>query len=334
MKNLKFKRTLGLFIWMFIILFFFNTTFTWINYYQFKTNSEQHQLEQSTLIADDLKNRYESLSTFLNGINPYISDTVEKSLYSIEEEINNNGRKIDNSILESLRQEYSLTNIYVLDEHGIVTYATDAKEVGKYSREFYSNEDRKRWESEFKKIIKTQDVYIEDKFYRSEIHPYRYHKWGYKGIGYIEGLGYVVLEVGLQVIDIKDKTITPLVDQVIDLDTISKNVISLDLVNLPPNQLTSNKFKESQIIDENGIITTKLNMKGIDGSDMQAIIKTKFSSTNDDVKDAFKNALIWTIFYAIFSSLMCLLLYYRFSIPVQYVDEDVINKRIQELDEL
>lgn len=333
MKNLRFKKTLGLFIWMFIILFFFNTTFTWINFYEFKSNSERHQEEQSVLIASDIKNRYESVSTFVNAMDPFISDTIEKSLYSIERDLEANGRQINNDILVSLRKEYNLTNIYVLNEEGVVTHATDQREVGKYSREFYNEADKEKWEQTFKKIVETKGIYVEDKFYRSEINPYRYHKWGYKGVGYIDGFGFVVLEVGLQVMDIKDESISPLVDQVVDLEKISKNITKLELINLPPTK-SREDFKEKQYRTKNGDVITVINLKGLDNSDMQAIITTEFPIMKDNIEDSFNNASIWTAFYALFSFLMCLLFYYRFSIPSQNSHEDAIAQSIHNLDEM
>ncbi|AEO93473.1 gp214 [Bacillus phage G] len=333
MRNLKFKKTLSLFIWSFIILFFFSTTFTWINFYQFKSNSDKHQEEMSYLIASDIKNRYESISSFIETMEPYISETVEKSLYSIEREINANNMQLDNNVLKSLKKEYNLTNIYVLDKNGIVQYSTDEKEIGKLAREFYKKEDKQRWETAFKKIVETKEVYIEDKFYRSEIYPHRYHKWGYKGIGYIDNVGLVVLEVGLQVLDIKDDSITPLVNQVVELKNINKNIVSLDFINLPPTKLTKN-YKEEQIKNKDGSITTKINIKGLDNATVQAKVVSRFDSTLDSVQDAFVNAIIWTFFYAIFSFTLCLLLYYRFTIPIKIINENIIKDSINELNEL
>lgn len=332
-KTKKRKKTLNLFIWMFITLFLFNTIFTWINFYQFKTNSENHQNDMSLAISSDIKNRYESVSSFIETMDPYISQTVEKSLYSIEREINANNRKIDNDVLESLQAEYNLTNIYVLDKDGIVQYSTDKREIGKYSREFYNETDKKKWETAFKRIVTTEEVYIEDKFYRSEMNPYRYHKWGYKGIGYVDGLGLVVLEVGIQVLDIKNDSITPLVNQVIDLDKVNENIISIEFKNLPPTE-SKKAYKEEQYVDENNNIITKINALGLDDADVQITVITNFKSTQNNIDNAFENALIWTIFYIICSFLLCFLLYYRFSLPMKYVRYEELEEKINQLNEL
>lgn len=328
MINAKFKKTLNLFIWMFIILFLLSTSFTWINFYQFKSDSEKYQNEMSMLIASDIKNRYESTSVFINSINPFISETIEKSLYSIERELNINNKHVDNRVLESLKKQYNLTNIYVLNEKGIVTYATDPKEIGKYTREFSNKQDKLRWEKSFKRIVKTKEVYVEDNFYRSEIYPHRYHKWGYKGIGYIDNIGLVVLEVGIQVMDIKDESVSSLIKQVVDMNKINKNIISLELINLPPSQNKLNNKKE-QIRKDNGDIVTIIKAKAIDNADIQIKVITHFSTSENNVNAAFNNALIWTIFYAIFSFLVCLLFYYRFSLPLQYIDREVVEESIK-----
>ena len=141
------------------------------------------------------------------------------------------------------------------------------------------------------------------------------------------------MEIGIKVIDIKEKSISTMVDQIVNLDKVSPSIVSIDIINLPPTQLHANLVDEQYF--ENGKVITKTKLSTtLDNSDAQLIITTEFPVLKEEINNALINAIVWTIFYVFFSSTICLLFYYRFSLPKFNYQEDIKRKIEQNLNNL
>lgn len=324
-------KTLRFFLWSFVLICLFSLSVIWLNYFQFKNTSEENSYKLSKLIAVDIKTRYESMNKFVNAVDPFVTETMKSILTSMEVKIKEMGT-IDNFSLNELKKQYNITNIYVINEKGIIQYSTDPREIGLDTKNLYKDRSDMDWDKIFKQVQQNKEIFI-DRFSKSELYPYDFTKWAYKGIGYIDNLGLVVLEISISLEDIKEESVVDLMGSFKDLDKINENIVDLSFKNIPPNKSNEkNYFKESQVKKGNKIYT-KINAKNLTKDTTQIIIVTKFDSIEQDIKNAFYNSLIASIFIVFFTIIISILFYHRFSIPINYQYKEMIEKVIKELNE-
>jgi hypothetical protein len=325
------KKTVSLFIVVFIASFLLMTGFSWVNYFNFKNNTQDNEMALSMLIANDVKTRYEATNGFIKAMDPFITETMKKTLNSMEIAIKDD-KQVSDASLKELRDQYNVTNIYIINEDGTVKYSTNPKEVGSNTKDLYKDRTDMNWETIFNNVLKNKDIYI-DKFSKSEFHPYRFTKWGYKGIGYVDGLGIVVLEIGIEVGDIKEENVANLVSAVKNLDRQNPNVVSVELINSAPSDQNT-VFKEGQYRVGNQIYT-KINMTNLSGQTSQAVVVTQFDEIDGTIKTEFYDAIIWTVFTSLFALFISILFYNRFNMPTNFDrHKESIERSIEELKNL
>lgn len=331
-SNSKSKKTLNLFLVIFLIAGMLSISFSWANFYQFKKNADNYKLSNSQLIAEDVKVKYESTNGFIKAMEPFITKTMEDTLTSIEQDIHSSDEELNNQALKNLKSEYNVTNIYIINEDGNIEFSTNEKEIGFKAEELYPNKEAE-WDIVFNQIKENGDIYI-SQFARSKFEPYRFHKWGYNGIGYIEGMGVVVLEIGIQVTDIENEDVKMLVDQVVNLNEENEKVVKIDLINSSPDEQKIEVEEEQYFLKNNNIVTT-IEVLNLDNEYSTAKVTTEFKNIDKSIEKAFQNSLLWTLFTCLFTFFISILFYYRFSIPNdKEIINEIIKRSIEELDEI
>lgn len=330
MQNKKSKiKTLQFFLLSFLLICLFSLGTIWINFFQFKSTSEENSVKVSELITLGVKDRYESVNKFIVAVEPFVTDTMKSILFSMENKIQSLGT-VDNLALENLKKEYNVTDIYIINNEGFVQFSTDKNNIGTNTSSLYQNKKDIDWNEIFKNVQENKEIYV-DKFSQSREYPYDFTKLAYKGVGYIDNVGFVVLEISLSISDIKDESVADLIASLEKLDENDENIIQVSFENSPPGKNNSNYFKESKYKVGNKYYT-KMNAVNLNDEVSQITVVTKFDEVDRTVTSSFYNAIITSVFIFLFTVIVSILFYYRFSIPTQSNShKEALEKTIQEL---
>ncbi|MDF2533905.1 MAG: hypothetical protein K0R18_62 [Bacillales bacterium] len=339
LKNKKVKnprspkaKTLRFFLLSFALICLFSLSTIWINFFQLKSATEADSYKLSKLITMNAKDRYEGVNKFVLAVEPFVADTMKSILLSMETEIKSIGT-VDNTALQNLKKEYNITNIYVLDDNGMVKYSTDSADIGLNSASIYKDRTDTDWNKIFNDVLKNKEIYV-DKFSQSPKYPYDFNKLAYKGVGYIDKVGFIVLEISLSVSDIKDPSVIDLIGSLKTINEDNENIIDIRFENSPPGTNSKNYFDESSTKVGNQYVT-KMNVTNINNDVSQIAVTTKFDEITRIVTAALYNAFITSVFITLFIIIVAILFYYRFSLPSQQSPyKEALERTIRELEQI
>lgn len=300
MLNNESKKKKSRFIIIILITaFLFSISLNWLHFYQSKVNAEEQMFTLSTAIAENIKTMYESRNESVLLIEPLITENMKSILIAIESDIQNN-KAINSDFLNKLQNKYNISGIYIIEKDGIIRLTSNGETIQDTSN-FYSDRPDVNWEETFDRLINNKGEVFIDTFSKSETPPYSLNKWGYRGIGHIDGLGLVVLEVGVKIDDLKYNN-TNILNKLHNMKNTQKSVISIEINHSSPSKKSD--FKENQWIKDN-IIYTSINVQNIAGSDpSQIIVGTNFSNIQSEVQQNFYNTIITSLFFVFIASIL------------------------------
>lgn len=327
-NNLK-NKTIRFFLLSFMLICIFSVSTIWINFAQFKTASEKNSYRVSELITIGISDRYKSINEFIVSIDPFVTDTMKSILFSMEDKITTMG-VIDNNTLSNLKKQYNISDIYVLDNQGLVKYSTVKESIGSDTATLYKDRDDIDWNTIFKNVQQNKEIYV-DNFTQSQNYPYNFTKLAYKGIGYIENVGFVVLEISLSINDIKEASVNELVTNLEKIDENNENILDVSFENSPPNKNGDTYFKNEQykVGDK---YYTKMKVENLNGGVSQISTVTSFNDVDRSVLSSMYNAIITSLFIVLFTIIISILFSYRFAFPTKNNHrKEALEKTIDEL---
>ncbi|MNJ90263.1 hypothetical protein D3C87_78580 [compost metagenome] len=323
------NKTIRFFLLSFMLICIFSVSTIWINFVQFKSASEKNSYRVSELITIGIGDRYKSVNEFITSVEPFVTDTMKSILSSMEDKITTMG-VIDNDALAKLKKQYNISDIYVIDNQGLVKYSTVQESIGSNTAALYKNRTDIEWSTIFKNVQQNKEIYV-DNFTQSPTYPYNFTKLAYKGIGYIDNIGFVVLEIGLSIDDIKDASVSDLVANLEKIDENNENILEVKFENSPPNTNGDTYFKnESYKIGDK--YYTKMKAENLDGGTSQISVVTSFHDVDKAVLSSMYNAIITSLFIVLFTIIISILFSYRFSFPTENnYRKEALEKTIDEL---
>ncbi|AWD93051.1 hypothetical protein HSE3_gp099 [Bacillus phage vB_BceM-HSE3] len=231
----------------------------WSSHYYIVYQHKQFKQDKTEMLTQTAKTIYQKQQSALTLAQPLIDDNLRQLMYNISDAIKTQSAKakIDQEYLIKLTHDNPVTGIWLLDQNGIVkvssdgtvdTSHTDPNEIGRQ----LNMVSKLQW------LLDNEDSEWIDQFRKSPDEPYVYYKSGFYSLGYIEGVGRVVLEVKVTLDDIIEYDSIRLKEVVVESSQISDNLVDLEIK-------SADKFSNTSIVEEGKNLISTVKVKDLTG---------------------------------------------------------------------
>ena len=240
------------------------------SYFFTKHHFELFEREKASIAGDTAEMLYLQERKILKDIEPKLDDFMSFSLKEAEKRIDKLD-EVNRDDLLRITQELGVTGAWLIEGDEWVRISTDGMDRDTRERYWASNE--RSWEEVFQELLNHPGREWINGFTKVEIYDsYPYYKLGYRGIGEVEGLGPVVLELGLSIKDIREEE-DELKTQ-FHLSDLNDNITDITFVRNNPFKNPS--FYEGQKRIDNETLKEYVVVDDFNGDETQIIITAQF----------------------------------------------------------
>ena len=201
----------------------FSLGYIWVAYAFLQVSYDKIMSEQSYFMARTVKQMHETQVNGINLIEKNLNIETRMKLFLIKDKIKE-AQNFELSFLEKLKEQYRVSDIYVIDDTFKIIASTAKNDIGLDIKQFYSDdkETHAKWLRDLKYMIKRENGLRIDAFTQETLPPHRYRKWAYIGGGEIKGVGNIIVEISISVDDIFQQRLSA--DLLPDYDKVIKDI--------------------------------------------------------------------------------------------------------------
>jgi sensor c-di-GMP phosphodiesterase-like protein len=264
--------------------------------------NHKQQLQNAQIITDTTKMIFEEDRRSLEMYEPLVDASIRNTLISINRDlIKDDGITVEE--LNTIKQHYPVTGIWIIEEDGVVRISTDGR-VKLDARKWYKSRPDVNWKELMKELLTHEGMIWIDTYSKMDKPPYTYFKWGYMGIGEVKGMGRAILEIGVSVDDIKNYNQKDLKEKLKSNSIqLNENIVDLKIIRSKPNEHNDSQLKNKQEY-KNGRVVNYVVVEDFNKSKTQMIVTTEFKELKEESKRLFVSVIIATLFS--FGGIVCI----------------------------